>query len=452
MNDWHFSRSQSTSSTSTSVLWPQILARDNALAAWDKVRRNNGAPGIDGVSIRDLTPCIEQEWKAVDAALRRGTWQPQPVRRVSVPKPDGGLRHLGIPTVMDRVVHQAVAQVMTPLWERRFSAHSFAYRRGMGAREALTDLVTQAHASSATTAWHLDIRQFFDSVPHPQALRAVKRVADEIEPLRLVQSILTAGVFADGRVQPTSTGIPQGSPLSPLLANGVLHNLDLWLTEQALPFVRYADDIVILLPPGHTPAHWQQAVAERLKLLGLVLHESKTTHGPLSELNFLGFSFFEDNQGAWRRKISRASWSALELELSRRNTAAFALVGEDDGTAADYLTGWLAHFGITECPQDRGRLTQFAAAHQSSAFAPAPVRVRIPYDGAAKAPGSSSTTGNPASRTKHSQWLQTMHLWIARALARRWVRIGLDWGRGRRGLPLQAVRITLGPFNFRFRL
>lgn len=457
-DDWHFSRKPAPGSGLTSC-WEQILARENTLAAWDKVRRNKGAPGVDGVRISDLEACFALEWAAVEKNLRRGIWQPHPVRRVTVPKAGGGVRHLGIPTVMDRVVHQAVAQVIAPHWERRFSPHSFAYRRGLGVRAALADLVAQGAAHHTTHACHLDIERFFDSVPHEQALGVVRQAADEAAPLRLVQSVLAAGAQDGAVLIPTPLGIPQGSPLSPLLANGVLHRLDLWLAQNDLAFVRYADDIVILLPQAQHAAALLPAVAARLGRLGLQLNEGKTKLGSLAALKFLGFSFFQDQAGVWRRRISQDAWSALDSELARRSTTRFAWIGEDDGTPADYFAGWLAHFGITECPQDQARLADLARQHARPAFMPPPVaRIRIPYDGGSngtkdvKASNRKPDAGSTGSGGLNVQWLQTLRLWFARALARRWVRIGMDWGRGRRGFPLSAIRLTIGPFHFRFRL
>lgn len=459
IHEWHFPRSVGIEDASSDAgpvssepvqnisLWEQLLSPENIAAAWDRVRNNQGAAGIDGITIRHLTPCFEREWEAVNAALCSGNWQPQPLRRVSVPKASGGVRHLGIPTVMDRVIHQAFAQVLTPFWESRFSSHSFAYRRGLGVREALLSLASQAHAYGTDSAWHLDIRDFFDSVPRPQAIRVVQRATEEKEPLELTRAILNAGVFTGGRILPAPSGIPQGSPLSPLLANGVLHDFDLWLVEQSLPFVRYADDIVILLPPGHTPARWQPAVAQQLALLGLELNETKTTHGPLNGLNFLGFSFFMDHRGVWRRRISPSSWAALEAELQRRGNLAFVLDGREQGSPEDYFTGWLSHFGCTECPLDKERLDNFSAIFRQKNPRPS-CKVKVPYDGTPGTFAFRSASLLPAA----PGWWRTLQLWMARAVARRWVCIDLDWGRGKRGLPLRGLRLVIGPFNFRFRL
>ena len=225
-----------------------MLAPANIATAWDRVRRNEGAPGVDGITVRDLESTFAQEWRRNANALQAGTWKPHPVRRVTIPKPTGGWRVLGIPTVLDRVVHQALAQILTPRWEARFSARSFGFRKGRSTLDALNRLAKDASAVSNPLAWHLDIREFFDRVPRAMALRAVARVTTDQRLQQLVATILSAGVLNGVNWEATPLGLPQGSPLSPLLANAVLHPLDLWMTEQALPFIRYADDIVILLP------------------------------------------------------------------------------------------------------------------------------------------------------------------------------------------------------------
>lgn len=465
-DDWHFPRAGT--SGSPFALLESMLASANISAAWDRVRRNDGAPGVDGMSVRALQDTFAVEWPLVERRLRAGTWQPLPVRRVLVPKPDGGTRVLGIPTVLDRVVHQAVSQVLTPLWEPRFSRHSFAYRRGRGVREAMESLATQAaRFGQAPAAWHLDIRQFFDRVPREHALKAVRRVADDARLISLVGSILDAGACENGVVVPTPAGLPQGSPLSPLLANAVLHPLDVWLEQEAPGFARYADDIVVLMPSHEAVRQAQPELAARLERLGLELNTDKTAATALPDMRFLGFALWQDAAGCWRRRISPAAWDALEAEMARRDRTSWALCGDDGAVAADYLTGWLAHFGITECPHDRARIERLRAQHPQPGGQPA-AKVRMPYDGGyvrkLSVPGQTppfckggceqpprSGTGRPEPRP---QWSRTLRLWLARARAGRLVRVGLDMARQHGGfLPRPtALRITLLGFTLRLRL
>lgn len=453
---WHFSRTSRSSSSASLV--EVAFSADNTAAAWDRVRRNQGAPGVDGRSIRDLENSFSHEWQRVATTLRTGTWQPMPVRRVSVPKSGGGLRTLGIPTVMDRVVHQAIAQALTPLWEPHFSPHSFAYRRGRGVRDALESLATQAEGITSPTALHLDIRQFFDRVPRTLALQAVRSVADDPGIVGLVEGILSAGAFERGQVVPTPHGLPQGSPLSPLLANAVLHPFDLWLTQIVPGFARYADDIVVLLPACDSFTARLEQIQERLGNLGLELNTSKTQHSSLADMSFLGFCLWQDNAGKWRRRITPAAWAALEAELAKRGTLLWTTFGMDEGTSQDYLTGWLSHFGATECPQDHARMAQLTSTHQKSAFSPAPTRVRIPYDGAAS-PNNTAKNDEPRTRnnepsTTNTPWRQTLAVWWARLRVGRLVRVGLDMDRRKNRLfpRPSALRFTILGFTLRLRL
>jgi RNA-directed DNA polymerase len=446
---WHFSR---TPGGPKPALLEATLSAQNIATAWDRVRRNQGAAGVDGRSIRDLESSFASEWQPVAAALRTGTWQPLPVRRVSVPKSSGGgLRTLGIPTVMDRVVHQAISQMLTPLWEPRFSPHSFAYRRGRGVREALESLAAQAEQLTSPAALHLDIRQFFDRVPRALALQAVRSVADETAVIRLVADILGAGAFERGQVVPTPEGLPQGSPLSPLLANAVLHPFDMWLTQIVPGFARYADDIVLLLPARENTTARLEQIQQRLSSLGLELNTTKTQHSSLADMSFLGFCLWRDSTGKWRRRITPAAWAALEAELAKRGTLLWTAFGMDEGTPQDYLTGWRAHFGSTECPQDHARMAQLTTAHQKSAFSPTPTRVRIPYDGAAS---SNTTAKNNEPSTMNTPWQQTLAVWWARLRVGRLVRVGLDMDRRKNRLfpRPSALRLTILGFTLRLRL
>ena len=439
---WHFSRTPGTSAQTR--LLEATLAAENTTAAWDRVRRNQGAAGIDGRSIRDIETSFSHVWQPVADALRAGTWRPLPVRRVSVPKSGGGgLRTLGIPTVMDRVVHQAVLQTLTPLWEPRFSTHSFAYRRGRGVREALESLAVQAERLPSPTALHLDIRQFFDRVPRAQALHAVRYVADEDVIVSLVESILSAGAFERGQVVPTPEGLPQGSPLSPLLANAVLHPFDLWLAQTVPGFARYADDIVLLLPSGEN-------VAAKLEL-----NTAKTHSSSLADMSYLGFCLWRDRAGKWRRRITPTAWAALEAELTKRGTQFWIAFGMDEGTPQEYLTGWLAHFGSTECAQDHARLTELRQRH-SAGGVPTAKRVRLPYDGGAPAAPASPQPPQPShsGESAHQPWRETLAVWWARLRVGRLVRVGLDMDRRKNSLfpRPSALRLTILGFTLRLRL
>jgi retron-type reverse transcriptase len=224
-----------------SNLLERILSRENMLRAWKRVKANRGAAGIDGMTVGEFPAFIRQHWEEERSSLRRGTYQPKAVRRVEIPKATGGKRPLGIPTVLDRVIQQAIAQVLGPLFEPEFSAHSYGFRPGRSGHQAIR-AVQQAAREGYTIAVDADLSKFFDTVNHDDLMRRLRGKVPDKRVLRLIARYLKAGVLVEGRVEPTTQGVPQGGPLSPLLANVVLHELDCELEERGHRFARYADD------------------------------------------------------------------------------------------------------------------------------------------------------------------------------------------------------------------
>jgi group II intron reverse transcriptase/maturase len=223
-------------------LWEDVFSRESLGRALRRVEQNAGAAGIDGMSTKELRPWLRQHWPQVRATLDAGTYRPQPVRRVMIPKPAGGQRPLGVPTVLDRLVQQAVAQVLEPLFEPHFRDHSFGFRPGRSAHQAV-ERARQFIADDAAWVVDVDLDAFFDRVQHDALMaRIARRVCDK-QVLTLVRRFLEAGVMADGGWQASEEGSPQGSPLSPLLANIMLDDLDHELERRGHRFVRYADDL-----------------------------------------------------------------------------------------------------------------------------------------------------------------------------------------------------------------
>ena len=231
------------SPASTEHLTEAICAPDNIEAALRAVVRNKGAPGGDGITVRQLPSVLKARWPEIEDQLLRGRYQPQPVRRVQIPKPDGATRNLGIPTVIDRVIQQAVLQRLQPLWDPTFSEHSYGFRPERSAHQAVAQ--AQAYVTKGYQfVVDIDLAKFFDRVNHDKLMaRMAARVPDR-RVLRLVRSYLTAGVLADGLFEASQEGMPQGGPLSPLLSNLVLDELDRELERRGHRFVRYADDCV----------------------------------------------------------------------------------------------------------------------------------------------------------------------------------------------------------------
>ncbi len=226
---------------STERLMEEVCERDNRKQALQRVRENKGSPGIDRRTVGELPGYLKEHWPAIREQLLNGTYRPAPVRRVNIPKPGGGMRSLGIPTVLDRFIQQAVLQVLQRLWDRTFSEHSYGFRPGRSAHQAVARAQEYVHQGYAWVV-DLDLEKFFDRVNHDKLMgRVAQRVADK-RLLRLIRAYLNAGVMEGGLVSPTPEGTPQGGPLSPLLSNLVLDELDRELEKRGHRFVRYADD------------------------------------------------------------------------------------------------------------------------------------------------------------------------------------------------------------------
>ncbi len=225
----------------TEQLMEEVCDRENLVRAWKRVRRNKGSPGVDGMTIDDAKDYLREHWPGIRSQLLAGTYQPQPVKRVEIPKPDGGFRKLGVPCVVDRLIQQALLQVLQERWDPTFSRHSYGFRPGRSAHQA----VAQAQryiAAGYNVVVDLDLEKFFDRVNHDSLMaRVAARVTDK-RVLKLIRAFLKSGVMEGGLVSPVDEGTPQGGPLSPLLSNLVLDDLDTELARRGHRFCRYADD------------------------------------------------------------------------------------------------------------------------------------------------------------------------------------------------------------------
>ena len=324
--------------------WERILSPENLDAAWRRVRKNGGAAGIDGMSIAAFPVFFRRHWAKVRARLQAGTYRPSPVRRTMIPKKSGGERPLGIPTVLDRVIQQAIAQVLGGVFEETLSEHSYAYRAGRNAHDALR-AVRQAAAEGYTEAVDCDLKGFFDHVDHDLLMARVAAKVRDQGVLRLIGRYLRAGVvMPDGTRERTPLGVPQGGPLSPLLANIMLTPLDRELESRGLRFARYADDFLILVSNRRKAERVMQDVVGFVeRKLKLAVNAAKSRVDRLAGCVFLGCQI-EQKQIRWSktaveefrakvRRLTGRTWGGSmthRLRLLRR-----------------YVSGWFGYYRIS---------------------------------------------------------------------------------------------------------
>lgn len=325
-------------------LMEAVLSPANLHQAWRRVKSNRGAPGIDGLRIEDFPAYARDQWPAIRQSLIDGRYQPSPVRRVSIPKPDGGERALGIPTVTDRVIQQAIAQVMTPIFDPEFSESSYGFRPKRSAHGALKQAKADIKAGHRI-AVDLDLAKFFDNVDHDILMARVARRISDKRLLALIGRYLRAGVLINDSIQSSELGTPQGGPLSPLLANILLDDLDRELEGRGHRFVRYADDLMVLVKSERAgqrvKANLTTYLGRRLKL---PVNEKKSQVAKIDQCVFLGFTF---RRGKLR--WSDAAFADFKYRLRE-------LTGRSWGVSmqyrfeklGQYLRGWMGYFGISE--------------------------------------------------------------------------------------------------------
>jgi RNA-directed DNA polymerase len=319
-----------------------VVSSDNMKQAWQQVRANQGAPGIDAMSIEDYPEFARTHWPGIKTSLLDGTYTPAPVKRVEIPKDTGGTRPLGIPTVSDRVIQQAITQVLVPIFDPHFSESSFGYRPGRSAHQAITkinELINQGYRYAVD----IDLAKFFDNVNWDILMSRVARRVKDKGILKLIGKYLRAGVVINGRVTRTTKGVPQGGPLSPLLSNILLDDLDKELEKRGHQFCRYADDLIILIKSRRAGERVMQSVTDFLeKNLKVQVNRDKSKVGTAESATFLSFTFHLK-----RPTVSRKAFTNFKNELKR-------LTGRSWGVSMQYryqkirtyLQGWMNYFGI----------------------------------------------------------------------------------------------------------
>ncbi len=333
----------------TEQLMEEVCDRENLQSAWKRVRRNQGSPGVDGMTIEDAKVYLREHWPSIRSQLLDGTYQPQPVKRVEIPKPDGGVRKLGVPCVVDRLIQQAVLQVLQERWDPTFSEHSYGFRPGRSAHQAVAQAQRYV-AEGYNVVVDLDLEKFFDRVNHDCLMaRVAARISDK-RVLKLIRAFLTAGVMEDGLVLPLDEGTPQGGPLSPLLSNLMLDDLDKELTRRGHRFCRYADDCNIYVRSHRAGERVMALVSRFLTMkLRLKVNETKSAgRNRRSASSWASTSRMTVASGAWRQRPSDTLKTRLREQTCRTRGLSLSQIIEE---LAPYLIGWRGYFGFCQTPR-----------------------------------------------------------------------------------------------------
>ncbi len=320
----------------------EVVQRDNILSAWKQVRANQGAPGIDGISIEEFAAYARKNWKGVRQSLLQGEYRPLPVKRVEIPKDSGGTRQLGIPIIMDRMIQQAISQVLTPVFDPHFSESSFGFRPGRSTHQAVGKVLKDIR-EGYRWAVDIDLEKLFDTVDHDVLMRRVSRQVRDKGLLRLIGRYLRCGVVVNGRLNQTAKGVPQGGPLSPMLSNILLDDLDKELEKRGHRFARYADDLIILLKSQRAASRVMASISRFLeRKLKVKVNRDKRKVVRAQDSSFLGFTF------------TRMKLTATEKAIHGFKTKLRRLTGRSWGVSMSYryaslslyLRGWMNYFGI----------------------------------------------------------------------------------------------------------
>ena len=341
-----------------SELLERILSKENMSIAYKSVVANKGSAGVDGVTAEEAKEYVQNNWESIRAQIERRTYRPNPVKRVEIPKPNGGKRNLGVPTIMDRIIQQAIVQVISPICEPYFSEYSYGFRPGRSCEMAIIKLLEYLNDGYEWIV-DIDLEKFFDNVPQDKLMSLVHNIINDGDVESLIRRYLQAGVMVNGEVEETKLGTPQGGNLSPLLSNIMLNELDRELEGRGLHFTRYADDCVIAVRSEAAAKRVMNSITKFIeKKLGLKVNMTKTKIVNPSKLKYLGFGFYRNRTG-WRciphkesvqkfqrtlKKLCKRSWSiSLSNRIQRINWA---------------VRGWINYFAIADMKNNMSRIDQ----------------------------------------------------------------------------------------------
>ena len=328
-------------------LLEKILTKENLNKAYKKVYQNKGASGVDGVTVYEIKEYIQNNSDEILNQIRSRKYKPQPVKRVQIPKENGKKRNLGIPTVMDRIIQQAMVQVLSPIYEEQFSENSFGFRPNRSAEQAVIKALELLNDGNDWIV-DIDLEKFFDTVNQDRLITIIRRTIKDGDVVSLIMKYLKAGVMEDGKVKATKVGTPQGGNLSPLLSNIMLNELDKELEARGLNFVRYADDFIILVRSEKADDRVLSSITKYIeKKLGLKVNAEKSKVSRPTQTKYLGFSFWATKGGKWKPKPHLKSYQKLKRKLKQLTNRSWSISLDNRIKQINYLVrGWVNYFRI----------------------------------------------------------------------------------------------------------
>lgn len=384
-----------------------VLSRDNLNRAYENVYKNKGAAGVDGMTVYELFDYIKKNKSQLVESVESLSYKPSPVRRVEIPKPDGSKRKLGVPTVVDRLIQQAIAQVMTPVFERIFSDNSFGFRPNRSAHDAIKRVI-EFYDQGYHIAIDLDLKSYFDTVNHDLLMKFIKQYIDDEWLLRMIRKFLTSGVMDGQMFQKSKKGTPQGGNLSPLLANIYLNELDKLLTSRGHKFVRYADDCNIYVKSERAGYRVLKSISKFLEgNLKLTVNQKKTKVDSPSRLKFLGFSLGVSKKGAYARPCGQTKKrikQSLKMITKRNRSRSLEELFKE---IRQKMVGWLNYYGIGKMKTFIGELDKWLRSRIRQYIWKSWKKIKTRYKNLVKL-GMSKTQARTFSNTRKGYW-RTAH-------------------------------------------
>lgn len=326
----------------------RILDKDNVRIALEKVIANKGAAGIDGMKVEELRDYMNANWPSIKQSILERSYRPAPVRRVEIPKPNGGVRKLGIPTAVDRTLQQSIVQILLPIFETEFQENSYGFRPGRSCEQAVLKLLEYLNEGYEWIV-DIDLEKFFDNVPQDKLMSYVGRVIHDPDTESLIRKYLKSGVMENGMYEATELGTPQGGNLSPLLSNVMLNELDKELVKRGLRYVRYADDCVIAVGSGASANRVMHTITKWIEQkLGLKVNTTKTHACRPSKLKYLGFGFYKSSQTKqWTARPHETSVEKFQRKLKKLCKRSWSISMTDRIAMLNSVTrGWISYFAI----------------------------------------------------------------------------------------------------------